>query len=137
MPVNAAMFLFLAAAVVAVFAFLSIAVWVSAPAQERRARDRMELLKTVAAQQGENASRVLDMLQAEDRRREERRREEERRGHILGGLILVAVGVGVGVLLALTREGAIWSVGLMLVLIGCVLVGNGLTLRGGRSTELR
>jgi hypothetical protein len=37
MPANAAMFLFLAAAVVAVFAFSSIVAWISTPARERQA----------------------------------------------------------------------------------------------------
>ena len=85
MPLNAAMFLFLAATVVAVFAFLSIAVWVTAPAQERRARERMQLLKSVAEQPGENASRVLDMLREEDRRRDKdggRRAERIRRRRV-------------------------------------------------------
>ena len=132
MPVNAAMFLFLAAAVVAVFAFLSIAVWVATPSHERQVRERMELLKTVAAQTGENAARVLEMLREEDRRREERRREEERRGYVLWGLITAAVGAGLSILLALTRGGGVWSVGLILVLVGCVLVGTGVSLRSRR-----
>ena len=132
MPLNAAMFLFLAATVVAVFAFLSIAVWVTAPAQERRARERMQLLKSVAEQPGEPLPRVLDMLREEDRRREQRRREEERRGYVVGGLVLAAVGVGVGILLRLTNAGGVWSVGLLLVLIGCVLVGTGMSIHGGR-----
>jgi hypothetical protein len=119
------MFLFLAAAVVSVFAFLSIAVWVSTPAHERQVRERMELLKTVAEQPGENAARVLELLREEDQRREDRRREEERRGYVLGGMITAAVGVGLGTLLATTRAGGEWSLGLMLLLVGAVLVGSG------------
>jgi hypothetical protein len=123
------MFLFLAAAVVAVFAFLSIAVWVSGPAQERQARQRFELLKTLAGQPGENAASVLEMLREEDRRRERKRLEDERRGYVLGGLITGAIGIGLGIMLALTRSGGVWALGLMLVLVGCVLVGAGITMR--------
>lgn len=131
MPVNAAMFLFLAAVVVAVFAFLSIAVWVTTPAQERKERQRLELLKTLAEQPGENAALVLDMLREEDRKREQRRREEERRGYLLGGLITGAVGIGLSTLLKFTRSGAEWSAGLMFILIGCVLCGAGIAMRRG------
>jgi hypothetical protein len=122
------MFLFLAAAVVSVFTFLSIAVWVSTPAHERRVRERMELLKTVAEQPGDNAARVLDLLREEDQRREERRREEERRGYVLGGMITAAVGAGLSMLLALTRGGGEWSLGLILLLVGAVLVGTGVSI---------
>jgi hypothetical protein len=123
------MFLFLAASIVAVFAFLSIAVWVSAPAQELKARQRFELLKTVAEQPGENAARVLAMLQEEDRRIERKRCEDERRGYLVGGLITGAVGVGLGIMLALSKGGGTWTLGLMLVLVGCVLVGTGVRIR--------
>ena len=129
MQANAALFLFLAASIVAVFAFLSIAVWVSAPAQERKVRQRFELLKTLAEQPGENAARVLAMLREEDRRIERRRREEERRGYIMGGLITGSVGVGLGVMLALNKGGATWTLGLMLLLVGLVIVGTGLRIR--------
>ena len=66
MPTNAALFLFLAAAVIAVFAFSSIVVWVSTPARERQARDRLALLKTLAEHPGEHARQVLDLLREED-----------------------------------------------------------------------
>jgi hypothetical protein len=112
-------------------------VWVATPAHERQVRDRLELLKTLAGQPGENAAHVLDMLREEDRRREQRRREQERRGYVLGGLILLAVGVGLSTVLALTSSGAAWAVGLMFVLIGFVLVGTGMSLGGARQSEVR
>jgi hypothetical protein len=92
----------------------------------------MELLKTVAAQPGENAARVLDMLREEDQRREDRRVEQERRGYVVGGLVTGAVGVGISTLLVLTKSGGAWSAGLLFVLIGAVLVGTGVYIRGGR-----
>ena len=78
MPVNAALFLFLAAAVVAVFAFCSIVVWVSTPARERQARDRLALLKTLAEHPGENARQILEWLRTEDEKRTERKEREEK-----------------------------------------------------------
>ncbi|HEY3625020.1 MAG TPA: hypothetical protein VGL00_02015 [Terracidiphilus sp.] len=121
------MFLFLAAAVVAVFAFCSIVVWVSTPARERQARDRLALLKTIAEHPGENARQVLELLRQEDEKRVERREREERRGWIVGGLIVMAVGAGLGVMLAVLGDGGgVWSVGLIPFLIGCVLLGAGM-----------
>ncbi len=62
MQPNAAMFLMIAAGLVAFFAFLSIASWSAAQAKERRERDRYALLKAVAEQPGEGALRVLEAL---------------------------------------------------------------------------
>jgi Flp pilus assembly protein TadB len=126
MAVNAAMFLFLAAATVALFAFLSIAVWVTTPSNERQARDRLALLKTLAEQPGENAARVLEMLREEDERRIERKEREELRGWIDGGLIVMAVGFGLSLMLALLGTRGAWPVGLIPFLVGCALFGVGL-----------
>jgi hypothetical protein len=128
-----AIFLFLAAAVIAVFAFLSIVVWVSTPARERQARDRLALLKTLAENPSEQAKQVLDLLRQEDALRRERREREERKGWITGGLITMAVGIGLGLMLALVGNRDSWTValGVSLIpfLIGCVLLGVGLSSR--------
>jgi hypothetical protein len=129
---QAALFIFLAATVVAVFAFLSVAVWVNGPSQDRQARDRMELLKTLAENPNENAARVLDVLQAEDRRRREKAAQEERKGYIVGGLIAMASGTGLALMLWFLKGGGVWSVGLIPLLIGVVLLGIGIFTRTGR-----
>ena len=130
MPVNAALFLFLAAAVVSVFAFCSIAVWVATPSQERQARDRFALLKTLAENPNENAAKVLGLLRDEQERHTERKEREERRGWICGGLIVMSVGISLGVMLALVSSNAgTWSIGLIPFLIGCVLLGGGLLMK--------
>ena len=127
MQVSAAMFLFLAAAVVAVFAFCSIVVWVSTPTRERHARDRLALLKTLAEHPGENVAQILELLRTEDEQRREKRDRDEKSGFIVGGLIVIAVGVGLGTMLAiLDNRGGTWSVALIPLLIGCVLLGTGL-----------
>lgn len=123
MPTNAALFLFLAAAVIAVFAFSSIVAWVSTPARERQARDRLALLKTLAEHPGEHARQVLDFLRDEARARKKER--EEQRGWIAGGLIVIAVGVGLGVMLVSLGDRGDWTVALIPFLIGCVLLGVG------------
>jgi hypothetical protein len=123
MPTNAALFLFLAAAVIAVFAFSSIVAWVSTPARERQARDRLALLKTLAEHPGEHARQVLDFLRDEARARKKER--EEQRGWIAGGLIVIAVGVGLGVMLVILGDRGDWTVALIPFLIGCVLLGVG------------
>jgi len=121
------MFLFLAAIAVAVFAFLSIVTWVSAPAKERLARDRFALLKTLAEQQGENVTRVLEILQREDKERRQKQLRDERRNWIDGGVVLIAIGVGLGAMLAIvgSRAGE-WSVGLIPFLLGLALLITGL-----------
>jgi hypothetical protein len=126
MQPNAALFLFLAAAVVAVFAFCSIVVWVSTPARERQARDRLALLKTLAERPGENAAQILELLRREDEKRAERRERDEKSGYIIGGLIVMAVGGGLGAMLAILDNRGEWSVALIPFLIGCVLLGAGL-----------
>jgi predicted permease len=126
MPTNAAMFLFLAAAVVAVFAFASIVAWISIPARERQARDRLGLLKTLAEHPGDHAIQVLDFLREEDEIRTKKRQREDQRGWIVGGLIVIAVGVGLGVMLGVLGDRGDWSVALIPLLIGCVLLGAGM-----------
>ena len=126
MPVNAAMFLFLAAAVVAVFAFLSIAVWVTGPSHERLARERLALLRTVAENQNENAREVLEMLRREDERRAAKKARDERQGWIVGGLIVTVVGVGLGTMLFALEGARASTLGLIPLLIGIVLLAVGL-----------
>ena len=105
---------------------MSIAVWVSGPAQERKSRYRLALLKTLAEQPGENAARAVEMLREEDERRREPKEREERKGYPLGGLITMAVGIGLGARLVIMGSRGSWSVGLIPFLIGGVLFGAGL-----------
>jgi hypothetical protein len=127
MPANAAMFLFLAAAVVGVFAFLSIAVWVNGPSHERLARERLALLRSVAENQNANAREVLEMLRREDEQRAARKVREEHQGWIIGGLIVIAVGVGLGIMMIALEGGKTWTLALIPLLIGGVLLGVGLS----------
>jgi hypothetical protein len=126
MPVNAALFLFLAAIVVSVFAFLSIAAWVTAPSRERQARDRFALLKTLAEQPWENAVRILDILQKEDQARAAKRALDERRSWTDSGIILIAIGLGIAGMLLVHGDRGDWSVGLIPLLLGLATILIGL-----------
>lgn len=117
---NAALFLFLAAVTIAVFAFLSIAVWVQAQTSDRKTRDRLALLKALAENSGENAQRVLGYLREEDERRALRRQLEERHGFRVGGLVCVACGIGLWVLIPINH-----GVGLLVLLVGVALLPFG------------
>jgi hypothetical protein len=126
MPVNAAFFLFLAAIVVSVFAFLSLVAWVTAPSKERLARDRFALLKTLAELPGENAARVLDILQQDDQASKAKAARNERRSWVDGGIILIAVGVALTVMLIAHGGSGVWSVGLIPLLLGVAMLLIGL-----------
>jgi hypothetical protein len=124
---HVALFLFLAATVVSVFAFVSIVVWVNTQAAERKTRDRFALLKTLAEQPSESATRVVELLREQEARQADRKEREERRGFLAGGLVCIATGVGISVMVGtLSPEPGAWTVGLMVALIGVALVPFGL-----------
>jgi hypothetical protein len=123
MASSAALFLFLAAAVIVVFAFANIVVWVNGPARERQARDRLALLKALAENPTENARQVLEYLREEDRARTRKKEGEERRGWIAGGLITLAVGVALAMMAVVLGDPKAASVGIIPFLVGCVLLG--------------
>jgi hypothetical protein len=124
---NAALFLFLAATVVSAFAFVSIVVWVGTQSQERKTRDRLALLKTLAEHPSESATRVLEMMREEEARKAEQKARDERRGFLGGGVVCIATGIGLSLMMVTLspKEGA-WTVGFMISLIGLALVPFGI-----------
>jgi hypothetical protein len=68
----------------------------------------------------------LKPLREEEEKRTARKDAEEQRGYIVGGLVVMAVGLGLGVMLAVGNGGGVWTVGLLPFLIGCVLLAAGL-----------
>lgn len=134
MESGTAMWIFLAAGAVALFAFLSVGAWAGAQSADRQTRDRYALLKTVAEQPGENAARVLEMLRQEDEERRLKKLRDERKGWIDGGFVLIAVGTGIGLMLQiLSDESRIWSVGLIPFLLGVALVLIGFLRERGKA----
>lgn len=122
MPVSTALFPFLAAIVVSMFAFLATATWVTTHSRERLARERMALLKTLAEQPGENAARILDVLQKGDQARASKRAIEERRKWTDHGILLIAFGFGVAGMLEVFVGSGVWSVCLMPIFVGLAMI---------------
>jgi Flp pilus assembly protein TadB len=122
---NVALFLFIAAATVAVFAFLSVAYWVTARADERKVRDRYALLRKIAEQPVESAQLVIALVREEDARLERRARNrarQARRDGMQSGAILIAIGAGLSLMLYAIASGShVWTVGLIPGLVGVVL----------------
>jgi hypothetical protein len=120
--VNAPLYFFLAAAVVAVFTFMSVAVWIGARSGERRSRDRAALLRSIAEQPSENARLVLEHLREQDARRERQARWQEQKGTLQGGLIMVAIGLALAIMMeAMAPRTGAWAVGMIPLLIGVAL----------------
>ena len=87
--------LFLSVAAVAVFSFIGVAAWSDSRRKERKAYYRSETLKKLAEAQGTGASSAVELVKEEERIALQRRLE----GQKLGGLITVAVGIGLMVFL--------------------------------------
>ena len=87
--------LFLSVGAVAVFSFVGVAAWSDSRRKEREAYYKSETLKKLAEAQGTGASSAVELVKEEERIALRRRLE----GQKLGGLITVAVGVGLMVFL--------------------------------------
>jgi hypothetical protein len=124
---SVAVFFFLAAASIAFFAFLIAAHWIDTRAAERQVRDRLALLRKIADQPPESARLMADLLREDEARtakRERARAREARRENIQGGMVVVAVGVGLAIMLAAVEPSEqVWTVGFIPVLIGLVSIG--------------
>lgn len=125
MPVGAstAVFFFLSVGAVALFSFIAVASWSDSRRREREAYYKSETLKKLTETQG--AAAVLDLLREEHKHADVRRRE----GLRLGGLVNVAVGLGLMIFLAgLVRDERLYLVGVIPLLIGAALLGYSLFL---------
>jgi uncharacterized membrane protein YeaQ/YmgE (transglycosylase-associated protein family) len=118
------LFIFLGIGSIALFSFLAVATWSGERRREREAYYRSETLKRVAELQGTAGSAsALEVLREEERIASQRRNE----GQKLGGLITLAVGVGIFVFLrALTGAHhdpePVYLVGVIPALIGAALL---------------
>jgi Flp pilus assembly protein TadB len=105
---------------IALFSFLAVAAWSDARRKEREAYYTGETLKKIAESSGEGAKAAIDMLREQEHKSMRHRRDGQR----LGGLITLAVGIGVMVFLkALVRdEPGVYLAGLIPALIGVALL---------------
>ena len=102
----------------AVFSYLSVAVWSENRRKEREAFYRNDTLRKIGETQG-GASAALEYVREEERNAQKRRLE----GLKLGGLISMAAGIGVGVfLIAILPDRPVYFLGLIPVLIGLALL---------------
>jgi hypothetical protein len=116
------LFLFLSVASIALFSFVAVAVWSSERRREREAYYKSETVKKIAESQGVGNNSVIEFLR-EDAKNAARRLRE---GQKLGGLITVAVGIGLMIFIRavdpVDKEPA-FLVGLIPLLIGVALLG--------------
>ncbi|HYK89899.1 MAG TPA: hypothetical protein VE398_14075 [Acidobacteriota bacterium] len=101
------------------FTFVSVIGWARERRKEREAFYRSEVLKKIAESPENSAQRVLEMLRQEDQNRQNRIRE----GLKLAGLVNVAVGAGLAVLLSVLfrQEHGAWLLGLIPMGVGAVI----------------
>lgn len=111
--------LFLSVVMVAVFTFIGVAAWSDSRRKEREAYYRSETLKKLAEAQGTGASSAVEFVKEEERIALRRRLE----GQKLGGLITVAVGIGLMVFLkAASHDHPAFLVGVIPLLVGAALL---------------
>jgi hypothetical protein len=118
-------FLFLSVGAIALFSFVAVAVWSGERRREREAYYRSETLKKIADTQGAGGGSALEFLREEERIEARRKRE----GQKLGGMITMAVGVGLMIFLYSIPDPDArfaYRVGLIPFLIGVVLLGHAL-----------
>jgi hypothetical protein len=107
--------------VITVFSFLSIAVWVGSRKKEREAFYKSEMLRRIAESSGDGAKQAMDLLREESRLARIKKRETTK----IGGLILVAVGLGMVIFMIpmrATDPGVPVLVGLVPGLMGVALL---------------
>lgn len=114
---NVAQFMFLSVVVASALSFVAVIVWVSTRHKEREAYYRSEMIKKVAESGTSNA--VVEFLRETERISAQRTRA----GLKLGGLIVVAAGIGMMVFLsAISRDKPVYLAGLVPFAIGVAML---------------
>jgi len=113
------LFLFLSVASVAVFSFVSVAVWSAERRREREAYYRSETIRKIAEMQASGGSSAVDFLREEELNAVRRLKE----GLKLGGLITAAMGIALMIFIAaVDHNGRAYLVGLIPLFIGVAIL---------------
>ena len=115
-------FLFLSVLILAVFSFLSVAVWSDNRRKEREAYYRCEALKRIA--EGTGGAVAVDCLREQERIEARKRRERMRVGGLVTTAVSVPFTVFVYVVTMPNRPGA-WTLGLIPLCAGLALLAYG------------
>lgn len=106
---------------ICVFSFLSIAVWSNARRSERESFYRSEMLKKLSESAGSGGTTVLEIMREQERAAVRSRRA----GHKVGGLIAIAVGMGLVMFLApLGAKQPIFLVAAIPMFVGVALLAS-------------
>jgi hypothetical protein len=108
-------------AIVSPFVMIIFAVWFDTRKKEREAYYKAETLRRITEASGEGARVAIDLMREEERLK----RNKAREGMKIGGLVCIAAGIGLTILL-LTLEGvhpgSPYMAGLIPVLVGVALL---------------
>lgn len=116
-----AVFFFLAIGAIALFTFLSVATWTGTRQQEREAYYKADMMKKIAEVGGER-NPALEYLREQERIS----MAKQIGGFRLGGLICIAVGIALMILLhALVPVHGVYLSGLIPLLVGVALLVYG------------
>jgi Flp pilus assembly protein TadB len=117
MGADVAVFVWLSIGSIALFTFLGVSAWTGTRARERELYYKNDLLKKIAESPEAGGAAAMQYL-----REQHRISQEKRRGGLqLGGLVTVAVGVGLMIFLLAMVHRPVFFVGLIPLLIGAVL----------------
>jgi Flp pilus assembly protein TadB len=120
------LWMFLSIGAVALFVvFIPLTSWIDSQRKEREAFYKAETVRRLTESSGEGAKAAIELMREQDRM--ERRKKSE--GMKIGGLINIAVGVGLMVFLrALVGNEPVYLCGLIPGLIGVALLSYALLL---------
>ena len=114
-------FLFLSVGALSLFGFLAVASYSEGRRRERDSYYRNDMLKKLAESNSPAAAATLEYLREQERIKELRNAQRKQEGHLLGGLINLAIGIGLLVFLHAVNTPAFY-VGLIPGLIGVALL---------------
>jgi hypothetical protein len=117
--VMAPIFLFLSVSAVALFSFVAVASWADARRREREAYYKSEITRKIIETQGAGSSSAMELIREEEKIEAKRRRE----GIKLGGLVAIAVGIGILIFLkVLVKDEPVYLSGLIPLFVGAALL---------------